>query len=111
MFFSVFIHSIRLFQTITQSFYIALSQNSIHRRINYPQPYYLSAAVLIIRSGINYTRRRKGAVGVRQRVAQKKISRKKSLSAENCRTVPKKSHSISLYIETNYRMLSPILIH
>ena len=37
--------------------------------------------------------------------------RKKSHSAKSCRTVPKMSHSISLYIETNYRMLLPILIH
>ena len=36
--------------------------------------------------------------------------RKLSHNAENCRTVPKMSHSISLYIETNYRMLLPILL-
>ena len=30
---------------------------------------------------------------------------------KNCRTVPKMSHSFSLYIDTNYRMLLPILIH
>ena len=33
-----------------------------------------------------------------------KNSRKKSQSAEICRTVRKKSHSISLYIETNYSL-------
>ena len=94
MFLSIFIHFNYLFQTITQSFYIALSHINIRTRINY-----------------------KGAAGERQRLkiifssggpARKNLKKnsKKSHSAENCRTVPNMSDSISLYIEMNYRMLS-----
>ena len=63
----------------------------------------MSAGVIIIRRRNNYTRGRAW-------VAQEKNS-KKSHSAENCGTVPETSHSIALYIETNYQMLLPILIH
>ena len=45
MFFSIFIHSEYFFQTITQSFYIALSHINIRMRNK------ISAAVLIIAAG------------------------------------------------------------
>ena len=83
MFLSICMQSNYLFQTITQSFYIASSHINIPTRIK------ISAGVLIIRRGNNYTRGRKGAVGVRQWVAQKKLfekisqCRKLSHSAEN----------------------------
>ena len=86
MFLSIFILSNYLFQTITQSFYIALSQNNIRTRNE------ISVGVLIIRGRNNYTRER-GWVA-----QKKKLFLKKSHSAENCRIVPKLSHSISLYM-------------
>ena len=53
MFLSIFIHSNQLFQTITQSFYIALSHMNIRTRNK------ISAGVLFIRWLINF----KGAAG------------------------------------------------
>ena len=88
---SVFIHSNQLFQTITQSFHIALSHINARRRINYPQAYSLSAGVIIIRAG-----------GGHPKIFE--TFSKKSHSTEICRTVPKKSRPISLYIETNYSL-------
>ena len=87
---------IKIFQTITQSFYIALSQNSIRRVIYYPQAYHLSAGVLFIR------RRKK----IRAGGAATKINSKnfEIVSVPKTRTVPKKSHSISSYIQTNYSL-------
>ena len=89
MFLYIFIHSNYFFQTITQSFYIALSH------INIRTSKKVSADVLIMRRRCNYPRGRNGAVGGRERKRtavsgwpRKKIS-KKSHSAENCRTVPK----------------------
>ena len=84
MFLSIFIQSNKLFQTITQSFYIASSHINIR------------------------TRNKLSAGGGHPRIFEIFW---KSHSTENCRTVPKMSHSISLYIETNKRMLLPILIH
>ena len=81
MFLSILIHSNYLFKTLTQSFYIALSHISIRtRNMKY-------TGVTISRAG---------------GVQEKNVFSKKSHSAENCRTVPKMSHSISLYIETKY---------
>ena len=91
-------------QSITQSSFIALSHINIRTRNK------LSAGVLIIRGRNNYTRGR-----ACKKNQFRKFFAKKSHSAENCakncRTVPKLSHSISFYIETNYRMLLLILIH
>ena len=72
------IPSNQLFQTITQSFYIALSHINIRTRNK------MSAGVLIVRGRNDFIARKN----------LKKIS-KKSHSAENCRTVPKMSHSIT----------------
>ena len=85
MFLSIFIHFNLLFQTITQSFYIALSHINIRTRNK------ISAGVIIIREPqadgsrrINYPRGR-GC----QKIFE--FFRKKSHSAENCHTVPKMS--------------------
>ena len=83
MFLSVFIQFNELFQTITHSFYIALSHISIRTRNK------ISTGVLIICRRNNYTRGRAS-----QKIFElflEKISqcRKLSHSAENCRTVPK----------------------
>ena len=64
----------------------------------------LSAGVLIIVRRYNYPRGRAWQDFL-------KIFSKKSHSSENCRTVTKIPYSTSLHIETNYRMLLPILKH
>ena len=58
MFLSILIHSNQLFQTITQSFYIALSHMNIRTRNK------ISAGVLFIHRRNNF----KGAAGGRQQV-------------------------------------------
>ena len=59
MFLSNFLQSKYVFQTISQSFHIPLSQNSIRTRILVsPQAYYLPAGVLINRRRDNFTRGR-----------------------------------------------------
>ena len=93
MFLSTFIHSKLLFQTLTQTFYLALSHVIIRTRNK------ISAGVLINRGRSNYTRGR----GCKKKTFRKNFTVPK--------IVPKNSHSISLYIQTNYRMLLPILIH
>ena len=87
MLLSSFIHSNQHFKTLTQSFYIALSQNNIRRRNKITAGVLIIRAVIIIRAGGGHP---------------KNFFEK---SAENCRTVPKK---------TLFRILihaSPILIH
>ena len=78
MFLSIFIHSNQLFQTITQSFYIALGHISIRTRNK------KSAGVLIIRRRNNYPRGRAG-LQEKNHFFSEKISQcgKLSLSAEN----------------------------
>ena len=71
MLLSSFIHSNQHFKTLTQSFYIALSQNTIRTRNK------ISAGVLIIRGRNNYTRGRWAP-----RKCFRKICRKLSHSAE-----------------------------
>ena len=111
MFLCAFVYFLINFLKVTQSFYIALSQINIRTRNK------ISAGVLIIREP-----RRKGAVGVRQAAAVlsiragtlekiqfffEKISqcRKLSHSSENCRTLPKMSHSLSSYIVEHTRLV------
>ena len=79
MFLSPFIHSNYFFQTITQSSYIALSQNTIRTRNK------ISTGVLIIRRRNNYTRA--GAVGTQNFFFRKKLTVPK--------IVPKTPYSIS----------------
>ena len=67
----------------------------------------VSAAELIIRAVINF---RAGGRVCRKKFQKKKFEklsqfRKLSHSAEKRRTVPRKSHSISLYLETNNSLL------
>ena len=63
-----------------------------------PHAYKVSAGLIIIRSRNIYPRGR-----ACQEVFLKIL--KKSHSAENCRTVPKMSHSLSLYIAEHTRLL------
>ena len=62
MFLSILIHSNQLFQTITQSFYIALSHINIRKRNK------ISAGVIIIRRRNNYPRGRAGLQEKNQKI-------------------------------------------
>ena len=84
MFLCICILQIKLFQTITQSFYIALSHINIRTRNK------ISAGVIIIRAG--------GPAKNFLKFFRKNLTVPK--------IVPKMSHSICLDIETNFRMLS-----
>ena len=86
MFLSIFIHFNLHFKRLTQSFYIALSHINIRTRNK------RSAGVLVIRG-----RKISAGVIIRAGGASQKFLKffRKSLSAENCRTVPKKPYSIS----------------
>ena len=87
MFLSFFIQSNQLFKTLIQSFYIALSQNTIRTRNKITAGVVIIRTVIIIRAG-----------GRHPKIFGNFFS-KKFHSAKNC---AENEHSISLYIETNY---------
>ena len=98
---SFFMHSNQLFQTITQSFYIAISLISIRETQSD------GSTRNKLSAGVGNIRGRNNCLGVRK-CPKKSNFRKKSHSAESCRTVPKIPYlytlSQTLSIEPNYTL-------